>query len=142
MSCQIKIGQLKIYDKLFERIENHDIFPGYQTMVSMPRRIYDFVNASSADQSQKYLQKLQKNLWAILGSIDEIEHPSLRTEGRSKTEIEKMDSDLKVRGKLLLKLIYLDLLDAAYELAIKRMTDKDDIAKYSKLVEKRLTEKI
>lgn len=134
--------QYKIYDKLFERIENHDIFPGYQTMVSMPRRIYDFVNASSADQSQKYLQKLQKNLWAILGSIDEIEHPSLRTEGRSKTEIEKMDSDLKVRGKLLLKLIYLDLLDAAYELAIKRMTDKDDIAKYSKLVEKRLTEKI
>ena len=60
----------------------------------------------------------------------------------SETEINKIDNDLKVRGKLLLKLIYLDLLDVAYELAIKKTTNDGDIVKYSELVSKRLRENI
>ena len=126
--------QYKIMDLLFHRIENYDVFPGYSTFVSMPKRIYDVVNNSTRDEALSYLKRIRTNLMDIIGSIEEIDKPSLRIKNEGGHLTKDIDNDLRERGKTVLKLIYRNQLDAAYGLSCLKNVDASELKKFKKLL--------
>ena len=96
-------------DKICSRIENFEPFPGYHSLTSLPKRIYDIVNEKNEFESTSFLNHIHDHLHKLpinIQTIDEID-------------------TLWRRGKLLLKLIFLNKIDHAYTLS--RMKSVSDV---------------
>ena len=106
--------QYAVFEKLFERIELYDKFPGNLSIMSMCKRIYREVNHKKKAEAISFMGVVRKNLLRIVKSVAEIEE----------------NEDLKKRGTLLLKLIYANFLEEAYQLAAKKMVSDTEIQEF------------
>ena len=106
--------QYAVFEKLFERIELYDKFPGNLSIMSMCKRIYREVNHKKKAEAISFMGVVRKNLLRIVESVTEIEE----------------NEDLKKRGTLLLKLIYANFLEEAYQLASKKMVSDAEIQEF------------
>lgn len=106
--------QYAVFEKLFERIELYDKFPGNLSIMSMCKRIYREVNNSKKAEALNFMQVVRKNLLRIVKSVEEIDG----------------NEDLKRRGALLLKLIRSNYLEEAYQLASKKVISEVEIEKF------------
>lgn len=113
-TAKLPIYQYKILDKICSRIENYEPFPGYHSLTSLPKRIYDIVNEKNEAASINFLTHVHKQLHRLPISLDTIDE--LNT--------------LWKRGKLLLKLIYLNKINDAYDLSIIKHVDDSVFIKY------------
>ncbi len=107
-TVKLPLYQYKILDKICSRIENFEPFPGYHSLTSLPKRIYDIVNEKNEFESTIFLNHIHDHLHKLpinIQTIDEID-------------------TLWRRGKLLLKLIFLNKIDHAYRLSkMKSVSD-------------------
>ena len=110
--------QYAIFEKLLERIELYDKFPGNLSIMSMCKRIYREVNIKSKPDAMAFLVVVRDNLVRILQSPAEIDD----------------NPDIKARGALVLKLIYLGSLEDAYNLALKRKVSEQALQKYEAIL--------
>ena len=111
--------QYAIFDILFERIELHDNFPGNLSIMSMCRRIYRVVNQHEEAAAKEYLALVQKNLTRVI---------------RNHLEIDDI-TDLRDRGRLLIKLIYFGAINEAYELALLKEVGEADLQRFAPVLE-------
>jgi hypothetical protein len=100
----------------------------------MPKRIYDVVNNSTRDEALSYLKRIRINLMDIIGSIEEIDKPSLKIKNEGGHLTKDIDNDLRERGKTILKLVYRNQLDAAYELSSLKTVDASKLKKFKLLL--------
>ena len=112
--------QYAIFEKLLERIELYDKFPGNLSIMSMCKRIYREVNIKSKPDALAFLVVVRDNLVRILQSPAEIDD----------------NPDIKARGALVLKLIYFGGLEDAYNLALKREVTEQALQKYEAILAK------
>ena len=117
-TSKLPLYQYKILDKICSRIENYEPFPGYHSLTSLPKRIYDVVNEKDETAAKAFIAHIYANLHRLPISID---------------LIDELDTLWK-RGKLLLKLIYLNKIHIAYELSIIRNVDDVIFLEYSKYI--------
>ena len=117
-TTKLPMYQYKILDKICSRIENYEPFPGYHSLTSLPKRIYDFVNEKDEAASTAFLFHVYDHLHRLPISLDIIDE--LNT--------------LWKRGKLLLKLIYLKKIKIAYELSIIKKVDDAIFLEYSQYI--------
>jgi hypothetical protein len=110
--------QYAVFEKLLERIELHDKFPGNLSIMSMCKRIYREVNQKSREEAIDFLKLVHHNLVRIIKHASEIDE----------------NEDLKQRGATVLKLIYVGLFDEAYKLASKKSVKESELKKFSSLV--------
>ena len=110
--------QYAVFEKLMERIELHDKFPGNLSVMSMCKRIYREVNQRPRSEAIDFLKLVNRNLVRIIKDTSEIDE----------------NSDLKKRGALVLKLIYAGLFDQAYELASKKNVKEPELEKFLMLL--------
>ena len=110
--------QYAVFEKLMERIELHDKFPGNLSVMSMCKRIYREVNQRPRSEAIDFLKLVNRNLVRIIKDTSEIDE----------------NSDLKKRGALVLKLIYAGLFDQAYELASKKNVQEAELNKFLTLL--------
>ena len=80
----------------------------------MCKRIYREVNHKKKAEAISFMGVVRKNLLRIVESVTEIEE----------------NEDLKKRGILLLKLIYANFLEEAYQLAAKKMVSDAEIQEF------------
>ena len=113
-TTKLPIYQYRILDKICSRIENYEPFPGYHSLTSLPRRIYDVVNEQDEVAATAFLVHVHDHLRRLPISLDTIDE--LNT--------------LWKRGKLLLKLIYLNKINNAYQLSIIKNVNDDIYLKY------------
>ena len=111
--------QYAIFDILFERIELHDSFPGNLSIMSMCRRIYRVVNQHEEAVAKEYLALVHRNLTRVI---------------RNHLEIDDI-TDLRDRGRLLIKLIYFGAINEAYELALIKEVGEADLQRFAPILE-------
>ena len=112
--------QYAVFEKLLERIELHDKFPGNLSVMSMCKRIYREVNQKPKNEAIDFLQLVHRNLVRIIKDVSEIDE----------------NEDLRERGATVLKLIYVGLFDAAYNLASMKTANEFELEKFSSLLKK------
>ena len=106
--------QYAVFEKLFERIELYDKFPGNLSIMSMCKRIYREVNNKKKAEAISFMGVVRKNLLRIVENVNEID----------------ANEDLKQRGALLLKLIYGNFFEEAYKLAQIKTISESEIVKF------------
>ena len=111
--------QYAVFDILFERIELHDSFPGNLSIMSMCRRIYRVVNQHEEAAAREYLALVHRNLTRVI---------------RNHSEIDDI-TDLRDRGRLLIKLIYFGAINEAYELALLKEVGEADLQRFAPILE-------
>lgn len=110
--------QYAVFEKLLERIELHDKFPGNLSIMSMCKRIYREVNQKPKNEAIDFLELVHRNLIRIIKHTSEIDE----------------NEDLKQRGATVLKLIYVGLFDEAYDLASMKSVKGSELEKFSSLL--------
>lgn len=111
--------QYAVFDILFERIELHDSFPGNLSIMSMCRRIYRVVNQHDKAAAKEYLALVHKNLTRVIQNHSEIDGIT----------------DLRDRGRILIKLIYFGVIDEAYELAVLKEAGEAELKRFAPTIE-------
>lgn len=117
--------QYAVFEKLLERIELYDTFPGNLSIMSMCKRIYREVNIKSKPDALAFLAMVRDNLIRILRSPAEIDD----------------NPDIKARGALVLKLLHLGSLEDAYNVALKKKVTEQELQKYEAVLAQLLNQR-
>ena len=83
--------------------------------MSMCRRIYRVVNQHGEAAAKEYLGLVHRNLSRVIQNHSEIDDIT----------------DLRDRGRLLIKLIYFGVIDQAYELAVLKEAGEADLQRFA-----------
>ena len=110
--------QYAILDKICGRIKNFEPYPGYYSLTSLCRRIYECVNNSPKETAIQFFSHLNNHLNKIL---------------TNESTIENIET-LWPRGRLQLMLIYRNKLEDAYNLSIIKKVDLITIEFYKSLL--------
>ena len=110
---------VRLFDILLRELSCMIILPGNLSIMSMCRRIYRVVNQHEEAAAKEYVALVHKNLTRVI---------------RNHSEIDGI-TDLRARGRLLIKLIYFGAINEAYELALIKEVGEADLQRFAPILE-------